>query len=87
MNTSSAMRVELIVNPELKGLTRKEIERFREDYQIYKEKVEAQGEDTKPVSKYMCIPHRLRRSIGNQIGIRYANLTPQLVWQKLDGSD
>lgn len=36
------MRVELIQNPELPGLTKKEIDKFKEEYAVYKEKVQQQ---------------------------------------------
>lgn len=78
------MRVELIHNPELKGLTRRDIEIFRDEYKIYKEKVEQQGENINPVSKYACVPTKLRKSIGLQMGIKFSDLTPIHVWQKID---
>jgi hypothetical protein len=83
-NENVQMRVELIKHPELKGLTKMEIDRFREDYRDYKERVEQQGSGSKPVSKYMCVPVRLRKSIGYQIGCKYEDLTVEKIWQKID---
>lgn len=84
MNESVKMRVELIKNPELEGLTKYDVDKFRADYENYKEKVNSQNDNAKPVSKYTCIPKQLRRSICNQMGINPKQVTQQIVFQKLD---
>ena len=78
------MQAEFFKNPVLKGLTKNAIDTFREEYRDYKERVESQGASAKPVSKYMCIPTLLRKSLAYQIGCKYQDLTPQQVFIKLD---
>jgi Zinc knuckle len=87
MESMTQMRVELIRNPELQGLTKFDIERFRNEYALYKEKVEAQGEGAKAVSKYHCIPVHIRKSIALQIGVKSSALTREQVFLKINELD
>lgn len=81
------LRVELIKNPELKGLTKLDIEKWRNEYALYKEKVEAQGNGAKPVTKYHCIPIHIRKSIALQIGVKSNAITREQVFLKLNELD
>ncbi|MEN9639681.1 MAG: hypothetical protein RLZZ262_1550 [Bacteroidota bacterium] len=81
------IRVELIKNPELKGLTKLDIEKWRNEYALYKEKVEAQGNGAKPVTKYHCIPIHIRKSIALQIGVKSNAITREQVFLKLNELD
>jgi Zinc knuckle len=78
------IRVELIQQPSLRTLTKKSINHFKEEYEIYRQKVEAQGNNGRPMSRFSCISIDMRRTICNQIGKRYLEATESDIWQKIE---
>ena len=83
--TAASLRVTLCNPPELNEMHRKAIEDFEVAYKDYEEKVKAQGSATaKPLLKAMCVTRVQREVIALVKGIRFKDLTHDIIYAYIE---
>ena len=78
------MRVEFINHPELKTLDRRSVELLELEYKDYKIQLQAQSGTSKPVSRALCVPLKLRRVIAMEHEIPFNELTNEKILAHLE---